>query len=275
MALQTESRTSADLLRIVNETVTEADALRKRLVKYERTLLSTRMIMGHELRRPATAIKGYLDLALENKEEMSNSTIDVIEKARDECRLLDGLCSLFLHLLRVDGTLSPVKHETADINACVKSIIEQLPAGLDAAARVTVNISPDAGFFGTNADAINVILANLVENALIYSGPRSQVRVSIERADDKRGTGDADLLKIVVDDEGKGIPDAFIQKIFRPFVRLQDDITDGSGLGLTLVRSLVELYGGSVFIRSEENNGTAVHVTIPETAKAEEPSVLI
>jgi two-component system phosphate regulon sensor histidine kinase PhoR len=275
MALQTESRTSADLLKIVNEAVSEADALRKRLVKYERTLLSTRMIMGHELKRPATAIKGYLDLALEKADGMSSDTIDAINKARKECGLLDELSSFFLKLLRVDGTLSPVKHETADINACVNSIIGQMPEGLDASNRVTVNVSPDAGVFGTNADAIKLVLANLVENALIYSGPRSQVSVSIERADDRRGMGAADLLKISVQDKGKGIPDAFIQKIFRPFVRLQDDITDGSGLGLTLVRSLVELYGGNVYIRSEENHGTTVNVTIPETAKAEEPSVSI
>ena len=65
MKVQTESRTSADLLRIVNEAVTEADVLRKRLERHEKTLLSTRLLMGHELKRPATAIKGYLDLALE------------------------------------------------------------------------------------------------------------------------------------------------------------------------------------------------------------------
>ena len=80
MALQTESRTSADLLKIVNEAVTEADALRKRLVKYERTLLSTRMIMGHELKRPATAIKGYLDLVLEKADDMSSDTVEAIKK---------------------------------------------------------------------------------------------------------------------------------------------------------------------------------------------------
>jgi len=275
MKVQTDSRTSADLLRIVNEAVSEADVLRKRLERHERTLLSTRLLMGHELKRPATAIKGYLDLALENAEDISSDVLKVIEKAKDECKLLDELNSFFLQLLRVDGVPMPTTGETADIASCAENIIDHMPEGLDASNRVTVTVSPDASVFRANSNTIKLVLANLVENALVYSRAESQVRVNIERAEDKRGMGGADLLKIRIEDKGRGIPEDFIQRIFRPFVRLHDDITDGSGLGLTLVRTLVELHGGSIFIRSEENNGTTVHVTIPEMAKAEEPSVLI
>ena len=55
-----------------------------------------------------------------------------------------------------------------------------------------------------------------------------------------------------------------IDRIFAPFVRLREDVTEGSGLGLTLVRSLVELYGGNVHIKSAKEGNTTVHVTIPE-----------
>lgn len=274
MKTYTESRTSSDLLKIVNEAVSEADVLRKRLARYEKTLLSTRLIMGHEIKRPATAIKGFLDLALEDSESMNDDTIEAITKAKNECRLLDELNSFFLHLLRVDGNSSPTALETVDIASCVDGILDEIPEGLDAPNRVAVTMSSGASAFRTNPSVVNLVLANLVENALMYSKTGTRVHVNIERAEDKRGIGDADILKICVEDTGRGIPKDFIQKIFRPFVRLQNDINDGSGLGLTLVRSLVELYGGSVYIQSEENNGTAVHVTIPETARAEESSVL-
>jgi signal transduction histidine kinase len=275
MKVQTDSRTSADLLRIVNEAVTEADVLRKRLERHEKTLLSTRLLMGHELKRPATAIKGYLDLALENAEDINGDVLQAIEKAKDECKLLDELNSFFLQLLRVDGASIPTTGETTDIASCAENIIDHMSERLDAPNRVTVTVSPDAAVFRTNSSTIKLVLANLVENALMYSRAGSQVHVHVERAEDQRGMSGADLLKIRVEDKGKGIPKDFIQRIFRPFVRLHDHIADGSGLGLTLVRSLVELHGGSVYIRSEENNGTTVHVTIPETAKAEELSVLI
>ncbi len=274
MKVQTELRTSADLLKIVNEAVTEADVLRKRLGKFEKTLLSTRLIMGHELKRPATAIKGYLDLALEDSQEMNDDVVDMIRKAKNECRLLDELNSFYLHLLRIDGNTSTAAFEAVDVASCVDGVLDQIPEGLDAPNRVAVTMSTGASVFRTNPSVLRIVVANLIENALMYSKDGSRVHVNIERAEEKRGMDEADLLKISIEDTGKGIPNDFIQKIFRPFVRLQDDITDGSGLGLTLVRSLVELYGGSVYIRSEENNGTAVHVTIPETAKAEEPSVL-
>ncbi len=275
MKVQTDSRTSADLLRIVNEAVTEADGLRKRLERHERILLSTRLLMGHELKRPATAIKGYLDLALENAENINGDALHAIEKAKDERKLLDELNSFFLQLLRVNEVSIPTTGETADIASRAENTIEPTPEGLDASNRVTVAVSPDASVFRTNSNTIKLVLTNLIENALVYSRAESQVHVNIERAEDKRGMGGADLLKIRVEDKGRGIPEDLIQRIFRPFVRLHDGITNGSGLGLTLVRSLVELHGGSIFIRSEENNGTTVHVTIPETAKAEEPSVLI
>lgn len=274
MKVQTELRTSADLLKIVNEAVTEADALRKRLGKFEKTLLSTRLIMGHELKRPATAIKGYLDLALEDSENMNDDVVDAITKAKNECGLLDELNSFFLHLLRMDGSTCPATFEAVDIASCVDEVLDQIPERFDAPNRVAVTMSTGAAVFRTNRSVLKIVLANLIENALMYSKNGSRVHANIERAEDKRGMGEAGLLKICIEDTGKGIPNEFVQKIFRPFVRLQDDITDGSGLGLTLVRSLVDLYGGSVYIRSEENNGTAVHVTIPETAKAEEPSVL-
>ena len=64
-------------------------------------------------------------------------------------------------------------------------------------------------------------------------------------------------------------PKAYLKNIFRPFVRLHSQATEGSGLGLTLVRSLVELNGGNIFIRSEEGEGTTVVLTIPEITDSE------
>jgi signal transduction histidine kinase len=275
MKVQTDVENAGAVLRLLNEARAEADELRRRLERDERVLLSTRMIMGHELKRPATAIRGYLDLAIEQFDPRVNgAALEAIKKARDECGLLDELGSFFLRLLKVDRRRADIRGESVKPGECVAVVLGRLPEDLRARERVSVAVSPDAATFRSDADAVAVILENVIENALIYSGPKSPVEVSVERTPDKRGAGLADLLKIRVADHGPGIPEEMINKVFKPFVRLRQDSGNGAGLGLTLVRSLAELHGGSVYIRSEEGHGTRVYVTIPELPDTDRGAVL-
>jgi len=275
MKVRTDVDTSRALLRLLNEARGEADELRKRLEKNERVLLSTRMIMGHELKRPTTAIRGYLDLALQQSgPEVHGDVRDAIVNAQGECGLLDELSSLFLRLLKLDGRRAEGGREVVEMSECVEAVLDGLPETLRARQRVSVRVSPDAATFGSDADAVRVILENIIENALLYSNPEDPVEVTVERAPDKRGAGAADLLKIRVVDHGMGIPEEMINRIFKPFVRLHENAGPGAGLGLTLVRSLAELHGGSVFIRSEEGQGTRVFVTVPEMPETDRGTVL-
>ena len=275
MKVRTDVDTSRALLRLLNEARGEADELRNRLEKNERVLLSTRMIMGHELKRPTTAIRGYLDLALQQSgPEVHGDVRDAIVKAQGECGLLDELSSLFLRLLKLDGRRAEGGREVVEMSECVEAVLDGLPETLRARQRVSVRVSPDAATFGSDADAVRVILENIIENALLYSNPEDPVEVTVERAPDKRGAGAADLLKIRVVDHGMGIPEEMINRIFKPFVRLHENAGPGAGLGLTLVRSLAELHGGSVFIRSEEGQGTRVFVTVPEMPETDRGTVL-
>lgn len=275
MKVQTDVDASRTLLKLLNETRLEADDLRKRLEGDERTLLSTRLIMGHELKRPTTAIRGYLDLALEQFDRNTGTdAVDAIKKAQNECGLIDELNSFFLRLLKADGRRITGHGEIVDMDRCIDEILGHFPDDLGARARVTVQISPDAAEFRSSPDAIKIILMNIVENALLYSEAGKPVEVRVERAPDRRGAASCDLLKIRVTDSGRGIPEEFVKRVFEPFVRLHEHVAQGVGLGLTLVRSLAELHGGSVRIRSEEGQGTAVYVTLPETPETHGRAVL-
>ncbi|MBP2681555.1 MAG: histidine kinase [Candidatus Krumholzibacteriota bacterium] len=275
MKAQTEVENAPAVLRLLSEARAEADELRKRLERDERVLLSTRMIMGHELKRPATAIRGYLDLALEQSDPgLTRDVVDAIKRARDECGLLDELGSFFLRLLKVDRRRVDGHSEIVRPGECVSALLGRLPRELRPRDRVSVTIAPDAASFRADADAVAIILENVIENALMYSDPKSPVEVSVERTPDKRGAGLADLLKIRVADHGPGIPEEMINRVFKPFVRLRQDVGRGAGLGLTLVRSLAELHGGSVYIRSEEGVGTRLYVTIPELPETDGGAVL-
>jgi two-component system sensor histidine kinase VicK len=269
MKFQIDADSSAGLLRLLNEARMEADDLRRRLERNERTLLSTRLIMGHELKRPTTAIRGYLDLALEATEPTDgdndgDGAIDAIRKAQGECNLIDELSTFFLQLLKMDGRRAAGREEIVEVKGCLSEILGRFPDSLNARSRVTTRVEPQAAKFRTDIDALKIVLENVIENALLYTDHELPVEVHVERARDKRRSGSEDLLKIKVADRGKGIPEDFVKRIFSPFVRLNEQAAQGVGLGLTLVRSLVELHGGSVSIWSQEGRGTTVYVTLPE-----------
>ena len=257
--------TAEVLASLLTEAREEADGLRVRLRKFEQILLSSRLIMGHELKKPTTAISGYLDLAVEDlRDTTCESAVQNLTKARSECELLVELNAFFLELVKVNNGDEVLHGSSIDLRTFVQETIAHLPSVLDAERRVKTRLSPHIQNFRLNPNAFKIILTNIIENALKYSPSGSEVLVDVRRNPDKRGMQQRELLQIKVHDHGVGIPAREIDRIFAPFVRLREDVTEGSGLGLTLVRSLVELYGGDVHIKSAKEGNTTVHVTIPE-----------
>jgi signal transduction histidine kinase len=267
MNVSIKNQKSITLEKLLNEARAEADGLRARMKKLEKVILSTRLIMGHELKKPTTAISGYLDLALDGG-SVGSEAAEYIRKARDECDLLNDLNLFFLELLRIDTRREVLHGHEIKLSEFVRDVIAELPSRFRAPERVQVTFGEGTDGFHVNANAFKIILGNIIENALNYSPAGTPVSVSLERSPDKRGMRNRDILKVKVVDQGVGIPKQYLGKIFSPFVRLQEGTTEGSGLGLTLVMSLVELYGGHVYVQSEKGKGASVHVTIPELIDA-------
>jgi two-component system sensor histidine kinase VicK len=265
MTVQTDPGKTEVLMSLLNESRAEADALRLKLQTYEKTFLSSRLVMGHELKRPATAISGYLELALDENASADRAAVnEAIKKAQNECELLNELNTFFLQLLKVDGHSGNAEGQSFVVKDCIDDIAEHFPVGLNAKTRIDLQVAQGAEKVSFNLNAFKIVLSNVIENALIYSDDDAPVNVIIDKTPDKRGMNENDLLKIRITDQGKGVPDDSLRRIFKPFVRLNGREGEGAGLGLTLVRSLVELHGGSVYVRSVEGDGTAIHITVPE-----------
>lgn len=266
MSVNVDNHKEALLQSLLDEARAEADVLRKELARMRQILMSSRLVMGHELKKPATAISGYLDLVCDDLEQSSTSkTLDYAKKARAECKSLAELNAFFVELLRVDVEEPTVGTRVVNVPALVKEVLNQLPERLNARARVELRTMGEKELtVAFNRDALRLIVANLIENALLYSQSKQPIRVEVEKVPEKRGLGGYDILKLRVADQGVGIPKENLKVICNPFVRLREDVAGGSGLGLTLVRSLVELGGGNLFIRSASGAGTTVHVTLPD-----------
>ena len=276
MNVKTATRDRARVLEnLLSEARSEADVLRGRVKRLEKIILSTRLIMGHEIKKPATAISGYLELVCEDLESGDRlTTLAYAQKASEGCKLLDELSSFYLELLKLNTSLEYLGKTRIDAASLITEVIGHLPPKLDARNRVKVNVKQDVGLIEFNPNALKLIMLNLIENALVYSQKNSPVRVEVEGQLEKRGMMIGNkIIKIRVKDDGVGIPEEYLKKIFSPFVRLREDVAEGSGLGLTLVRSLVELNGGEVTIRSALGKGTTVHLTIPigNATEEEEP----
>lgn len=264
MDIRTADDRAATVEALLNEARIEANTLRLRLDRYRRLIASTRLIMGHELKKPTTAIAGYLELAREDVAKAGlRDALAYIDKARAECDLLSELNAFYLELLKVDGGNGDAVAQKVDVAEVVDDAVGQIPDALRPSTRVKIHIAGTLPPATMNRNALKLIVLNLLENGLHYSPGNTIVRLDAEVSKDMRGVSEDDLLKIRVTDEGKGIAPADIKRIFMPFVRLDETGVNGSGLGLTLVRSLVDMCGGEVSIRSEQGKGTTVFVTLP------------
>jgi signal transduction histidine kinase len=264
MDIRTAEDRTATLELLLNEARIEANELRARIERYRRILASTRLVMGHELKKPVTAISGYLELAAEDVSGAGLAdAARLIEKAHAECKLLAELNEFYLALLQVDGASGTPRIERVNVEEIIRDVLEQSDPALNATGRVRVTIVDSLPRVPVNRNVLKLVIMNLIENALKYSPAGAIVRVEMEVSRDLRGGSDGELLKLRVADQGEGISAADLKRVFRPFVRLADESVEGSGLGLTLVRSLVDMCDGDVSVRSEPGQGTTVYVTLP------------
>jgi signal transduction histidine kinase len=264
MDIRTAEDKTATLEALLNEARIEANDLRARIERYRRIMASTRLVMGHELKKPAIAISGYLELACEDVEKAGlKDAAGLIQKARAECELLSELNDFYLELLKVDAGNGAPQAERVNVEELLNDVLEHAEPGLGASPRVRINIVDSLPPVPINRNALKLILLNVIENALKYSPDTSVVRVEAEVSRDLRGVSDGELLKLRISDSGNGISPEDLKRVFRPFVRLDTNKVEGSGLGLTLVRSLVDMCDGDVSVRSEPGQGTTVFVTLP------------
>jgi signal transduction histidine kinase len=264
MDIRTAEDRTATLELLLNEARIEANELRARIERYRRILASTRLVMGHELKKPVTAISGYLELAAEDVSGAGLAdAARLIEKAHAECKLLAELNEFYLALLQVDGASGTPRIERVNVEEIIRDVLEQSDPALNATGRVRVTIVDSLPRVPVNRNVLKLVIMNLIENALKYSPDGAIVRVEMEVSRDLRGGSDGELLKLRVSDQGEGISAGDLKRVFRPFVRLADESVEGSGLGLTLVRSLVDMCDGDVSVRSEPGQGTTVYVTLP------------
>jgi two-component system sensor histidine kinase BaeS len=212
--------------------------------------------VGHDLRTPLTTISGYAE-ALEagkfDPDDVPRIGGVLSVQSRQLRRLIEDLSTL----ARLDQRQFSLRRESVDVGAHVAEIVAGFRRRADEVG-VTLEVEAEEGLIvETDPDRLGQIAQNLVENALRYTPETGKVRVAV--------AADGDRILIEVVDTGIGIPEEELAHVFdRHFVGRQRQVrNEGSGLGLSIVKGLVERMGGEVVAESAVGKGTTIRVWLP------------
>jgi signal transduction histidine kinase len=218
--------------------------------------------MSHELRTPLNSILGFSEIirdgVLGKCEPVAYG--DYAGNIHTSSRHLLGLIDGLLDLSRIDANKLDLEEEESSLTNHINWIISLTT---DTCRRASVSIAVRESKAGIRVLAdtrrLRQMLINLVDNAIKFSNPGGEIVVATEV------TQQGDLV-ISVQDQGRGIPEEELAAVLEPFHRAQTiayEATPGAGLGLSIVRSLVQSHGGSLHIDSDGVTGTTVHLCLP------------
>lgn len=220
--------------------------------------LRTEFVSGvsHELRTPLAQIRWFAELLhlgkLRTDEERSRSAGIIDQEARRLTYLVENV----LNFSRAEKGTNRIAPVALDLTAEIRDAVEMF-APLARSRRITVRAAPAADLTVTaDRDALRQILLNLLDNAAKY-GPAGQ---TISVGSSAAPATEAARVRIWVEDQGPGIPIAERDRVWEPYVRLSRNVeaaSGGSGIGLSVVRELVMLHGGTAWIESAGTRGGA------------------
>jgi signal transduction histidine kinase len=213
--------------------------------------------VSHELKTPLTNIRMYAELLekrLPDDDPRSRSYIEILVA---ETGRLSRLISNVLTFAKQRRDKLKLHLQPAVVDDVIKSVAASFAPALDA-LNIRVEHTGSAGrSVALDVDKLEQILGNLINNVEKYAADAATLR--IERRQDEAST------TIIVADDGSGIPQEQRDRIFRPFERLSNRLTDGvsgTGIGLSIARQLARLHGGDLILLPANGSGAAFQITL-------------
>jgi signal transduction histidine kinase len=199
--------------------------------------------VSHELRTPLTSIRMYAEMLEKNWVKSQDKAVEYYGNMRQESERLSRLIENVLDFSRIQRGRKKYAFNAGDINKCVMGVVKMMRpyAGLKGFSIQTEPGRIEQATF--DADAVTQIVVNLLDNAIKYARSAEDKTIIV------RTKTDGKFTIIEVEDHGMGIQPEDQERIFDPFYRTRDaSRKDGWGLGLYLVRAVVEHYGGKILV---------------------------
>jgi len=230
-----------------------------RLKQLERTREEFVANVSHELRTPLSLIKGYVETLLDgarNNPEVAQRFLKIIERNTQRLDLLiqDLLTISALESERIKLALLPTH-----LRPLAEKIFADLQGRAEAKGIQLLNEMPQLVVMA-DANRVDQVLANLVDNAIKYGRTNGKVTVGGRPVEGRK-------IEIYIRDDGPGIPEESLDRVFERFYRVDKARSrdqGGTGLGLSIVKHIVQAHGGKVWVESEVGKGSTFYFTLPE-----------
>jgi len=236
------------------------DAMARQRVQEEHgALIST---VAHELRSPLTSVKGFTATLLRRWDRFTDDQkrlmLETIEHDADR---VTRLISELLDISRIDAGRLEVRRQPVDVVGAVRRHVERMVASGHASTRFDVRAADTVPEVWADPDRLDQVLGNLLENAVRHGEGTVTVDVALGSEPSAPGRPGGRVVAVTVTDEGEGIAEEDMQRVFTRF--WQGRRRGGTGLGLYLVRGLVEAHGGRITVGRGAAGGAQFRFTLP------------
>ncbi len=222
-------------------------------------------MVAHELRSPLTSISGFSELLLDRGTTKAQA-VEYASIILKESNRLSELINKFLDISRIEsGKVQPKKVPLHLGDAARTAVVSNAPVAQRKGIELRTTVAEGLPEVMADPGMVDQVLANLLSNAIKYSPPDTEVEVKV--------TSTPRAVQVAVIDHGYGIPEKALPHIFDKFYRVTDDErvreVTGSGLGLSLVKQIVEVHGGTITVSSKVGEGTTFVVSFPVAGEKE------
>jgi PAS domain S-box-containing protein len=229
------------------------------LKKLERERKSFLSMIAHDMKHPVITSLGFLSrLLAEKRGPLTKPQKSCLELIRDEQIVLEKLINDFVELARLEVSESkPVYGPFSMENALLEKIVAERSESDKRHVEISFEHPNTLPIINADTVMINRVITNLLDNALKYTNPGGAITVNLmDREED---------IMVQITDTGIGIPEEHLPHIFDAFYRVNTG-PPGSGLGLSIVKKIVEAHGGEIWVESEPGKGSTFSFTLPKGA---------
>lgn len=222
--------------------------------------------VSHELRTPLTSMRSYIEALADGAWENPELAPRFLKVTQDETDRMIRMVQDLLHLSRIDTGKSQLNLEIIDIKELFDRVLSRFDMLInsneysDKTYSIDRQIMDETVFVEIDTDRFIQVLDNIMNNAIKYSPDGSKITGRIKH------NKYTNRVEISITDQGIGIPKSDLNKVFSRFYRVdkaRSRAMGGSGLGLAISKEVVEQHGGNIWVRSEENVGTTVYISLP------------
>lgn len=214
--------------------------------------------MSHELRTPLNAILGFSQILDEGMlgeltDEQKEAVKDILKSGKHLLELVNDI----LDISRIESERITLSIESVSLYSLTLEVIKFMKTSAEKRKIKLINNIEKDIYVKADYTRLRQVLINIVSNAIKYNKDEGYVKLTSEKEDNN--------AKIIIEDSGLGIPKDKINNLFEPFNRLGRELSniEGTGIGLTITKKLIELMGGDIYVKSILGVGTTIIIKIP------------